>query len=526
MTSNVHHTPVEFKVDTGSQANIIPISVYERINVQIVPNLANITAPIRELLKKEVEFHRSYEQVKSFNQIKEILTSQPGPVLKFLDPTKPVTVRCDASKNGLGAVLIQEEQPIAYASRSLSAAETRYAQIIKELLSVLFALERFNVYTYGAKVLVENDHKPLEIILKKSLQDAPIRLQRMLLRLQKYDFVIKHKPGKDLIVVDTLSRAPLPVLDPEIEKEISYYAHTVVSNMPMSDEMMQRLQRATSEDESISLQQLKTTVFHGWPETKKEAPVKVREFWHCREEISEINAILLKNERVIVPNSLRTEMLEKIHAGHMGVEKSKRRARDILYWPGMNGQIEEMILKCSTCLEYRPSNQKVPLVSQPTPVMLWDTVATDLFHWQNSDYLQVVDYLSRFFEVSKLPDTKSSTIVTYMKSIFARHGIPREVRSDNGPQYKAQEFRKSAQDWNFLYVTTSPHHPQANGLAERTVQTVKKESSYGRKRSIHQYSGVSQYASCPDWITCTITNVDKIALSNSHHEIPATTQSH
>ena len=157
----------------------------------------------------------------------------------------------------------------------------------------------------------------------------------------------------------------------------------------------------------------------------------------------------------------------------MGVEKSKRRARDILYWPGMNGQIEEMILKCSTCLEYRPSNQKEPLVSQPTPVMPWDTVATDPFHWQNSDYLLVVDYLSRFFEVSKLPDTKSSTIVTYMKSIFTRHGIPREVRSDNGPQCKAQEFRKFAQDWNVIHVTTSPYHPQANGLAERTVQTVK-----------------------------------------------------
>ena len=108
-------------------------------------------------------------------------------------------------------------------------------------------------------------------------------------------------------------------------------------------------------------------------------------------------------------------MLEKVHAGHMGVEKSKRRARDILYWPGMNGQIEKMILKCSTCLEHRSLNQEESLVSQPTPRMPWDTVATDLFYWQNSGYLLVVDYFSRFFEVSKLPDTKSSTVVTYMK---------------------------------------------------------------------------------------------------------------
>ncbi len=178
-------------------------------------------------------------------------------------------------------------------------------------------------------MLVENDHKTLEIILKKSLHDVPPRLQRMLLRLQKYDFVIKHKPGKDLVVADTLSRAPLPDTDPEIEKEISCYVHTLLSTLPVTDEMMARLKRATSEDES--LQQLRTTVLSGWPETKQEVPIKAREYWHCREEISEIDGILLKNERIIIPSSLRPEMLEKIHVGHMGVEKCKRRAKDVLF---------------------------------------------------------------------------------------------------------------------------------------------------------------------------------------------------
>ena len=236
--------------------------------------------------------------------------------------------------------MIQEEQPIAYASRSMTEAETRYAQIEKELLSVLFALERFNAYTYGVKVLVENDHKPLEIILKKSLHDAPLRLQRMLLRLQKYDFTYKHKPGKDLVVADTLSRAPLPTTDSELEKEISCYVHMVMSNFPATDDMMARLRMATEEDES--LRQLKKTVLSGWPDTKRETPVKIREYWHCREEISEIDGILLKNEKIVIPSSFRPEMLEKIHAGHMGTEKCKKRARDVLYWPGMNSQIEEI----------------------------------------------------------------------------------------------------------------------------------------------------------------------------------------
>ena len=116
-------------------------------------------------------------------------------------------VSCDASQHGLGAVLLQEGRPIAYASRALTSAETRYAQIEKELLAVVYALEKFHQYTYGSTVEMESDHKPLESITKKPLCHAPPRLQRMLLRLQRYDFMIVYKPGKEMVIVDALSRA-------------------------------------------------------------------------------------------------------------------------------------------------------------------------------------------------------------------------------------------------------------------------------------------------------------------------------
>lgn len=116
----------------------------------------------------------------------------------------------DASKFSLGAVILQENKPIAYASRAITDAETRYAQIEKELLAVTFGLERFNQYTYGVDIVVENDHKPLESILKKPLSQAPPRLQRLLPRLQKYTFNFKYRPGKELVIADTLSPACLP----------------------------------------------------------------------------------------------------------------------------------------------------------------------------------------------------------------------------------------------------------------------------------------------------------------------------
>ncbi|CAB4010198.1 Hypothetical predicted protein [Paramuricea clavata] len=154
---------------------------------KFIPNLATLTKPIRSLLKKEIEFQWSFEQQKAFQDIKDTLTKDEGPVLKSFDVSKPVTISCDASPTGLRAVLLQDGYPVAYASRSLTETESRYAQIEKELLAVQFSLDRFHQYVYGKEVIVESDHKPLEMIAKKSLALAPPRLQRLLLRIQKYN---------------------------------------------------------------------------------------------------------------------------------------------------------------------------------------------------------------------------------------------------------------------------------------------------------------------------------------------------
>lgn len=129
------------------------------------------------------------------------------PILKYFDTDKNTVVQCDASESGLGACIMQDGHPIAYASRSLTQTECNYAQIEKELLAIVFAMERFENYVYGRHVTVESDHKPLEIICKKSLLSAPKRLQRMQLRLQKFDFTVEYKKGTKMYLADTLSRA-------------------------------------------------------------------------------------------------------------------------------------------------------------------------------------------------------------------------------------------------------------------------------------------------------------------------------
>ena len=141
--------------------------------------------------------------------MKKALTTTPA--LSYYDVMKPVVIQCDASDSGLGAALLQNGLPVAYSSRALTSAETNYAQIEKELLAIVFACEKFDQYVYGRdKVHVQSDHKPLEVIFKRPLVTAPKRLQRMLLRLQRYSREVTYVRGSDMYIADTLSRAYIP----------------------------------------------------------------------------------------------------------------------------------------------------------------------------------------------------------------------------------------------------------------------------------------------------------------------------
>ena len=257
---------------------------------------------------------------------------------------------------------------------------------------------------------------------------------------------MEYKPGKELVLPDMLSRAPVSsTVDDNMEEEIALHVHLVRRTLPVTESKLEEIRRETAEDQSMRA--LSETIKYGWPETKGETPVSIHADWDVRDEMSQLNGVVLRGERIAIPPSMRKVMLEKIHQGHMGIEKSKRRARDTLYWPGMNSQITDTVSSCSICLEHRKQNAKEPMIPFRVPTKPWELLATDLFTWDKSEYLIIVDYHSRFFEVAKLPDTKSIKIIPYVKSAFARHGIPSEVISDNGPQYSSKEFESFAKSW-------------------------------------------------------------------------------
>ncbi len=174
-----------------------------------------MSQPLRELLSPKRSWVWGPSQREACTKVKEEL-ARPT-VLALYNPQAQLKISADASSFGLGAVLLQQMgnkdwKPVAYASRSMSETEKRYAQIEKEALTATWACEKFNNYILGSKFLIESDHKPLiPLLSSKGLDNLPPRIIRFCLRMDKYDYTIRYVAGKELYTADTLSRAPSPI---------------------------------------------------------------------------------------------------------------------------------------------------------------------------------------------------------------------------------------------------------------------------------------------------------------------------
>lgn len=442
---------------------------------KFIPDLSTQTAPLRSLLDLKNEWLWSHEQDKCFKQLKETLTQEP--VLKFYDPQRSTRVSADASQYGLGSVLLQlhEEQwlPVAYASRALTSAESRYAQIEKELLACTYVCERFHQYVYGQAFEVETDHKPLVSIMSKPLNNCPVRIQRLLIRLQKYDVQMIYTPGKYMFTADTLSRAVDRKENADSEKsaDIQAYVDMILTSLPVSADRTKQIIEETDKDET--LKQLKETIQSGWPKSKRNCPKKIQDYWNYRAELTVVDNIVLKGSKFVIPSSLRKVMLQKIHEGHLGEVKCKHRAREVMYWPRINQDIHHVTATCELCQIYRPKQQAEPLMPHPVPYRPYYKVGADLFDCNRKTFTVVTDYFCNSPEVGQLQSTSSKAVISYLKTMFARHGIPCALFTDNGPQFSSCEFASFAKEWAFHHTTSSPIYPKSNGLAESSVKILK-----------------------------------------------------
>lgn len=384
-------------------------------------NLSTIARPLRDLLKQDSQWIWDEQQRAAWNKLKKAFQDLPS--LTLFNPDIPLVVSVDASPTGLGAVLLQNERPIAFWSVSLTDTQKRYVQLEKELLAVQCGLDRFHQYTYGKKVIVETDHKPLVGLMSKPIAASSTRVQRIRLQLQRHNFQLVYKPGRYLYIADALSRTPRPILYTEDQSQHSdEQVHAVIASLIPAQDTRKRFVEATSMDPTLQL--VIKLLQKGWPEHKASCPVPAKQFLNIRNELTCEEGILLRGEAIVVPVVLRQNVLKQIHHGHFGEIKCINRAKSAVYWPGYIEQIKNLVASCNKCQKNRSQNPAQPWYPVDLPEHPFQKVGCDLFEFNGVQHLLVVDYHSKWPCAVPLKTMSSSSVIAEMDRIFSDFGAP------------------------------------------------------------------------------------------------------
>ena len=403
---------------------------------KFLPDLATKLAPLYKLLRQDAKWEWLDQQEQSFQEVKQLL-STPN-ILVHFDDRKPIVVACDASPFGIGAVLSHiledgTEHPVAYASRSLSPAERRYSQLDKEALAIVFSVEKFHRYIFGRKFLLYSDHKPLIHIFGES-KSVPVmasaRLQRWALTLSSYTYSIKHKSGKSQGNVDALSRLPLP----EFPATTPVPAETIASIEQLSSVPLTAGKVKQQTDYDPVLCKVKQYTQHGWPDQLSNQDTELKPFFHRKSELSLEDGIVLWGSRVVIPTCLQAKVLEVLHSTHIGISRMKSLARQFVWWPKLDSEIENMVKSCSTCAVSGADPPPTVLHPWEWPKQPWCRIHVDyagpLF---GKMYLIIVDAHSKWMEVHITNGCTTAITIDKLQLSFASFGLPQVLVSDNGP---------------------------------------------------------------------------------------------
>lgn len=457
---------VDFKAPTSKQELQRFLGMITYLG-KFIHNLSDKTGILREILSKKKEFIWTANEQEIFEKLKRCVSSSP--VLAYFNPNLKPIVSVDASQYGLGAVLLQEDHPICYASCALNETQQRYSQIEKELLAVVNGCRKFHYYVYGTDFVIETDHKPLLGLLSKPIENLSPRLQRMLFELFKYRFQLVHVPGKKLYVADALSRCPTYLgVDTSFLENGAATVHTIIS---ATEERTREIQNATREDEDLST--LKLLIQNGWPQQFTQVSENLKPYWTKRDELHIYEDLIFLGQKLIIPKKMRHYVLLKLHSAHQGITACQAKAKDALYWPNIMEDIKGFIENCQSCQEHQRSNSKQPLQPYEVPKLPWEEVGIDFMYLKGENYLQLIDYHSKFIEFRKLSCKTAASVISALKQIFRTHGIPRKIHSDNGPPYDSQAYLDFLKSYDIQPVTSSPKYPRSNGMVERSIGTMK-----------------------------------------------------
>ena len=438
---------------------------------RFIENYSTVTSPLREAIKGgKMKWNEECED--AFQSLKKKLTS--GQVMAYFDINKGTELYVDASPVGLSAILMQrnkengEGRVVAYGSRSLSRVEQRYSQTEKEALAIVWGVEYFHEYIYGSLFTIITDHKPLEVIYGSPSTKVCATIERWTLRLQPYVFKVVYRKGKDN-PADYLSRHPLDKKGSQ-ERYTEHYINFLTKFAVPKAMSLIEIITETRKDKicNLLIQAIKT---NDW------AHRRLHEYNKLGNEFSvSPDGIILRGNLIVLPESLWGRAVEIAHETHQGIEKTKALLREKIWFPKMDTLIRDKVHKCIPCLMTGRDAGSEPIKMTKMPEGPWQHVHVDFKGpLPTGKYAMVIiDRYSRYPEVAILKSIKAKSVIGKLRIVFASHGIPNIVTSDNGPPFTSAEFSDYMKEIGSRHQLSTPYWPQGNAEVERFMKTLGK----------------------------------------------------
>ena len=494
--------------------------------------------PFRQFLKPGVKFEWTESMNTLFQVTKDTIVNEIYHGVEIFDKSRPTCISTDWSKDGMGFWLSQKHCGCATSkpfccpdgwritlagSRFTSAAESNYAPIEGEALAVVDALNKARHFVIGCPdLIVAVDHKPLlKVLGDRRLDDIPNpRLRNLKEKTLRYRFRLVHIPGARHVATDALSRHPvapaahlnlpddmfavLPHNVPaqlrgHIPSEMHTCAYDSDDNTLISTVSWDDVRLATSSD-SLMID-LFNHVEDGFPVSKNDLPVNLRLYHQYRAHLTTFDGVILYNDRVIIPPTLRCKVLEALHSAHQGVTQMCSRAESSFFWPGMNPQITEMRDRCTACNRMAPSQPEAPPTPPIIPAYPFQSIAADYFTYQGKHFLIIVDRYSNWPIVEESANG-SAGLISALRRVFVTYGIAEELSTDGGPEFTASKTQQFLHDWRVRHRLSSAYFPHSNCRAEVGVKTIKRlitENTHNGSIDTDRFQrAMLQYRNSPD----------------------------
>ncbi|GJS21588.1 putative reverse transcriptase domain-containing protein [Tanacetum coccineum] len=434
---------------------------------RFIEGFSKIAKPMTKLTQKKIKFEWSDKAEAAFQLIKQKLCS--APILALPEGNEDFIAYCDASIKGLGAVLMQREKVIAYASRQLKIHEKNYTTHDLELGAVVFALKIWRHYLYGTKCTVFTDHKSLQHILDQ--KELNMRQRRWLELLSDYDCEIRYHPGKANVVADALSRK-------ERVKPLRVRALVMTIGLDLPKRILE------AQIEARKPENLKSEDVGGMLIENSKDPEKPR-----KEKLEpRADGTLCLNNRSWLPcyGDLRALIMHESHKSkysvHPGSDKMYQDMKQLYWWPNMKADIATYVSKCLTCLRVKAEHQKPSglLVQPAIPQWKWENITMDFVtklprtQSGNDTIWVIVDRLTKsaHFLPMRETDPMDKLAKLYLKEVVTRHGIPVSIICDRDPRFTSNFWRSFQKAMGTRLDMSTAYHPETDGQSERTIQTL------------------------------------------------------